>query len=90
MDHVEVTQVIERIMDRLLCDRDIWIPGKHNAGAILFHLSAQFYLDLEDFRWVAKILECLCERVRRGKWRSPLGKVILCSTQCQMKLVSVY
>jgi len=31
-------------------------------------LSAQVYLDMDDFEWGANVLQALCEEVRAGKW----------------------
>lgn len=33
-------------------------------------LSAQIYLKEEDFAWSGKVLQEVCERVKKGEWKS--------------------
>jgi len=47
----------------------------HTFMALIFYrgewwvrLSAQVYLELDDFEWGAVVLKELCERVRQGAW----------------------
>lgn len=36
-------------------------------------LSAQIYLELENFEWAAVVLQELCERVVKGEWCKQSG-----------------
>lgn len=72
----EGPDVVKWIMDRVLCEFNTWIPGKFYAGAIWMRLSAQTYLEINDFEWAAGVLQGLCDRVAQGEWRSPREKVL--------------
>ena len=48
---------------------DTFIPGMLYEGAMWMRLSAQVYLDLEDFRWAGNVLKELCRNVEGGEWK---------------------
>lgn len=61
-------KIVKWIMDTLMNRHETWIPAKFYCGAIWVRISAQVYLDLQDFEWAAHILKGLCQQVqaRRG------------------------
>ena len=59
-------KIVKWIMGTLMNRHDTWIPAKYYCGAIWVRLSAQVYLDLQDFEWAAEILEGLCQQVQAG------------------------
>jgi hypothetical protein len=58
------------IVKRLMMDFNTWIPAGYYEKAVWVRVSAQLYLDLEDFKWAARCLLDLCHRVEEGDWRS--------------------
>jgi hercynylcysteine S-oxide lyase len=60
--------IVKWIMEKLMNEHDTWIPMKYYSGAIWVRLSAQAYLELEDFEWAAQILSGLCHQICAGNW----------------------
>lgn len=58
------------IMERAQEEFNTHIPAKIHAGSIWVRLSGQIYLAEEDFKWAARVLKELCERVLKGEGRS--------------------
>lgn len=56
------------IMEHSMIDHNTWIPGKFYNGAAWVRLSAQIYLDMEDFARAAEILSDLCLKARSRSW----------------------
>lgn len=56
-------------MTRVLVDEyQTFIPVFYHAGRFWVRLSAQVYLDTDDFEWAGKTLKELCERVARKEY----------------------
>lgn len=47
---------------------DTFIMVYWYAGSWWSRLSAQVYLEMQDFEWAAKTLKEMCERVEKGEW----------------------
>ncbi|EMD62343.1 hypothetical protein GGP41_002129 [Bipolaris sorokiniana] len=54
---------------------DTFIMVYWYAGSWWSRLSAQVYLEMEDFEWAAKTLKEMCERVEKGEWVGIKGKL---------------
>ncbi|KAF4556921.1 Hercynylcysteine sulfoxide lyase-like protein 2 [Elsinoe fawcettii] len=55
--------IVKWIMETLMTDHNTWVPGKFFQGAAWVRISAQTYLELSDFEWIASILKDLSARV---------------------------
>lgn len=56
-------------MTKVLVDEyQTFIPVYYHAGRFWVRLSAQVYLDMDDFDWAGKALRELCERVARKEY----------------------
>ena len=49
---------------------DTYFQIKYYRGAFWVRFSAQIYLGMEDFEWGANRLLELCERAKKGEWKS--------------------
>ncbi|KAG8161361.1 hypothetical protein KVR01_009625 [Diaporthe batatas] len=52
----------------LVDDYQTFIPLFYHAGRFWARLSAQVYLDMDDFEWAGDTLKLLCERVARREY----------------------
>ncbi|POS69630.1 aminotransferase [Diaporthe helianthi] len=52
----------------LVDDYQTFVPLFYHAGRFWARLSAQVYLDMDDFEWAGDILKSLCERVARHEY----------------------
>lgn len=52
----------------LVDDYQTFIPLFYHAGRFWARLSAQIYLDMDDFEWAGDTLKLLCERVARREY----------------------
>lgn len=58
-------------MSRVLVDEyDTFMGFNFYADAWWVRLSAQVYLTLEDFKWGTEVLKEVCERVKKGEWKT--------------------
>ncbi|KAI1473870.1 PLP-dependent transferase [Daldinia eschscholtzii] len=55
------------MMERMIFEYKTFIPLFTHNGRIWARISAQTYLDVEDFEWAGKVLRELCERVEKGE-----------------------
>lgn len=55
----------------LVDDYQTFIPLFYHAGRFWARLSAQIYLDMDDFEWAGNTLKLLCERVARREYDGP-------------------
>lgn len=56
-------------MQRQMVDvHNTFIPATLYQGAFWVRLSAQIYLDEEDFEWAGRILLDICDRAKKGEW----------------------
>ncbi|KAK8052255.1 hypothetical protein PG993_003640 [Apiospora rasikravindrae] len=65
----EVPVVMGWILGRLMEDYNTFIPLFHGNGKIWARLSAQVYLEVEDFEWAGRALLEICQRVAAGEYR---------------------
>ncbi|KZF23390.1 putative cysteine desulfurylase [Xylona heveae TC161] len=63
-----VPLVTNYIASRTVEDHDTFVAIIFYGGAWWARLSAQIYLDLDDFRFAAKVLDEICDRVKRGEY----------------------
>ncbi|KAJ2993257.1 hypothetical protein NUW58_g1899 [Xylaria curta] len=57
------------MMRTMVKEYKTFVALRVHAGQLWCRLSAQVYLDVEDFEWAGHMLLELCERVRRGEGR---------------------
>lgn len=62
------TTILDWLTRQLVERHDTFMAIIFYADKWWVRLSAQVYLDLDDFEWGAKLLKGLCEEVRDGKW----------------------
>ncbi|KAI0026187.1 aminotransferase family protein-like protein [Xylariomycetidae sp. FL0641] len=65
----DATAVADWITIQSVNEFDSFLATRYYAGAFWVRLSAQIYLDVEDFRWAASVLLDLCERAKMGEWK---------------------
>ncbi|KAH6868563.1 pyridoxal phosphate-dependent transferase [Alternaria rosae] len=76
IDMEEVGNMVRDFMERLSCEEyGTFIMMKWYAGVWWTRLSGQVYLEMADFEWAAKTLKEICERVEKGEWAVPKGKL---------------
>ena len=70
------SEVAQEIMRRLADDHNTFVAVVWHGRAWWARLSAQVYLELTDFQWVAGVLGKVCGavRVRVGEWEMEGGK----------------
>ncbi|KAI4631045.1 hypothetical protein J4E83_002573 [Alternaria metachromatica] len=76
IDKEEVGNLIRDFMERLSCEEyDTFIMMKWYGGVWWTRLSGQVYLEMADFEWAAQTIKEICERVEKGEWALPKGKL---------------
>lgn len=55
------------MMRTMVKEYKTFVPMIVHAGRLWARLSAQVYLDIDDFEWTGRMLLELCERVKRGE-----------------------
>lgn len=76
-EHVHVkrrSEVAQEIMRVLSDHHDTFVAVVWHGKAWWARLSAQVYLDLSDFKWIAGVLGRVCGRVREGGLVEVVGK----------------
>ncbi|KAI0832286.1 PLP-dependent transferase [Hypoxylon sp. FL0890] len=63
----EAFNAIGWMQEKMMSDYKTFIPLFTHNGRLWARISAQVYLDIEDFEWAGQILLELCERVKRGE-----------------------
>ncbi|KAI1452486.1 PLP-dependent transferase [Annulohypoxylon moriforme] len=66
----EAARASEWMMEMMASDYKTFIPLFRHNGRSWARISAQVYLDIEDFEWAGQVLLELCERVKRGEDRN--------------------
>lgn len=66
-DGAEALKVAQWIAKTLVEEYDTFIAIIFYANAWWVRLSAQVYLDMEDWSWAGKTLKEVCERVHKGE-----------------------
>lgn len=66
----EGSQALEWMVEMMLKDYNTFFPLFAHNGRLWARLSAQVYLDTEDFEWAGHILLELVERVKRGEHKN--------------------
>lgn len=64
----EAERIWEWMTKVLVDDYKTFIPVYYHDGRFWARLSAQVYLDMDDFEWAGKTLHELCERVARKEY----------------------
>lgn len=64
----DAERVWEWMMKVLDDEYQTFVPVYYHAGRFWVRLSAQVYLDMDDFDWAGKTLKELCERVARKEY----------------------
>lgn len=68
--HSEAWVAWEWLTKVLVDEYKTFIPTYVVQGRFIARLSAQVYLDVEDFEWAGNTLKQLCSRVARGEYKS--------------------
>ena len=55
------------IMERAEKEHDTFLPVKYHAGSMWARISAQIYLDVNDFVFAGNVLKQLCDKVQLGE-----------------------
>lgn len=63
----EVNAVSRWIEYELTHTHKTFVPTYKHAGWMWVRMSAQIYLELDDFKWLGEVLKGLCEQVTLGK-----------------------
>ncbi|KAK5655849.1 hypothetical protein OQA88_5388 [Cercophora sp. LCS_1] len=66
----EVERMLEWFYAIAAKDFDTYLQTFYYDGAIWTRLSAQVYLEMDDFVWAAGTLKEICVRVRAGEWKN--------------------
>lgn len=64
----ERNQITQWITSRLVFDHHTFLAIHYHADAWWVRLSAQVYLELQDFDWAARTLDKLCKQVADRKF----------------------
>lgn len=64
----DAERIWEWIQKVLVDEYQTFVPVYYHAGRFWARLSAQVYLDMDDFDWAGKTLEELCNRVARKEY----------------------
>ncbi|PVH70568.1 PLP-dependent transferase [Cadophora sp. DSE1049] len=68
----ERSQVSQWITNKLVFDHHTFLAVFFHADSWWVRLSAQVYLESDDFRWVGQILDQLCRKINDGGFRDAL------------------
>ncbi|KAI1413889.1 PLP-dependent transferase [Hypoxylon sp. FL1857] len=63
----EAPNAAEWMQEKMMSDYKTFIPLFTHNNRLWARISAQVYLDIEDFVWAGQVLLDLCERVKRGE-----------------------
>ncbi|KAI0880536.1 PLP-dependent transferase [Annulohypoxylon maeteangense] len=63
----EAARAPEWMMETMISDYKTFIPLFSHSGRLWARISAQVYLDIQDFEWAGRMLLELCERVGKGE-----------------------
>lgn len=66
----DAERIWEWMTNVLVDEYQTFIPIYYHAGRFWTRLSAQVYLDMDDFDWAGKTLKTLCQRVARREYDS--------------------
>ncbi|KAK5653236.1 hypothetical protein OQA88_9135 [Cercophora sp. LCS_1] len=65
----EVGKARQWILDTLIRDYKTFVALFDYRGRLWVRISAQVYLEMEDFEWAGKTLKEVCERVQKGDYK---------------------
>ncbi|KAL2173085.1 pyridoxal phosphate-dependent transferase [Thermothelomyces heterothallicus CBS 202.75] len=65
----ETGAVLNWILRTLMDEYNTFVPLFFHRGRYWMRLSAQVYLELEDFEWAGRTLKAVCERVAKGEYK---------------------
>ncbi|ROT36091.1 PLP-dependent transferase [Sodiomyces alkalinus F11] len=65
----DAAQAVTWMLSKLMDEYKTFIPICCHAGKWYVRLSAQVYLDTEDFAWAGRVLKELCERVGKHEYK---------------------
>ncbi|KAK7701361.1 hypothetical protein SLS64_010404 [Diaporthe eres] len=66
--HEDAQRIWKWMTKVLVDDYQTFIPLFYHSGRFWARLSAQVYLDMDDFEWAGETLKLLCERVARKEY----------------------
>ncbi|KAL2138999.1 hypothetical protein VTI28DRAFT_5904 [Corynascus sepedonium] len=58
------------ILQKLMDDHNTFVALFVHGGRWWARISAQVYLELDDFEWAARVLKDLCERAAKGEYKN--------------------
>ncbi|KKA27386.1 hypothetical protein TD95_000496 [Thielaviopsis punctulata] len=65
----DVSKALNWMSTTLIRDYKTFLPVFVHAGRVWSRISAQVYLDMEDFEYAGQTLKTLCERVIKGEYK---------------------
>ncbi|KAI1101683.1 PLP-dependent transferase [Jackrogersella minutella] len=69
LNQEEAAKASNWMLERMMSDYKTFIPLFMHNGRPWVRISAQIYLDIQDFEWAGQILLELSERVKRGEYK---------------------
>ena len=69
IEDTEAAKVLAWLKETMIGEYKTFIFSTFFQEAFYVRLSAQVYLDEEDFKWVGEALKSVCERVDKGEWK---------------------
>lgn len=67
-DKEEAAKILAWLKETMVREYKTFIFFAFFQGAFYVRLSAQVYLDEEDFKWAGEALKSVCARVEKGEW----------------------
>lgn len=61
---------LDWMVGKIMKEYNTFLPIYAHAGRVWVRISAQAYLEMEDFEWAGRMLRDVCEGVKRGEHRS--------------------
>lgn len=65
----DAAKAVAWMLSKLMEEYKTFIPINCHAGKWYVRLSAQVYLDMEDFQWAGRVLRELCDRAGKHEYR---------------------
>lgn len=67
-DKEEAAKILAWLKETMIREYKTFIFFTFFQGAFYVRLSAQVYLDEDDFKWAGEALKSVCARVKKGEW----------------------